>query len=118
MKNIPKHIIVTLLLLSCGISFVEIALNLKGQEVSSSAQASWGITFAILMAVWVKHDARNNDFGQPFSFGLFLYLFLPFLLPYYLYNTRGLEGLVTFVGFSTLYCLPFFSGLMAYIYFA
>ena len=118
MKNIPAYIIATLLLLSFGISIIEIALNLKEQEVSGSAQASWSIVFTILVAMWVQKDSRNNDFDQPFDFGLFLYLFLPLLLPYYLYCTRGVEGFVTFMGFIAIYCLPFFSGLVAYIYFA
>lgn len=118
MKNASIYIILSLLFLCLGVSIVEVSLNLKGKELSDSAATVWAIVFIVLVAMWVQDDSRGKDFDKPFDFGLFLYLFLPFLLPYYLIKTRGFEGVVTFFGFAAIYWLPFFSGLIAYVYFS
>jgi len=42
--------------------------------------------------------------------------YFPLALPYYLVRTRGIEGIVYFIGFAALYFAPFLFGLVAYVY--
>lgn len=117
MKNIPLYIIGTLIILCFGVSFVEISLNLRQEELSKRADYAWSFFFIVLVSFWVQKDSKSADFDKPFDFGFFLYLFLPILLPYYLLRTRGIEGIVTFLGFVAIHYIPFISGLLAYVYF-
>jgi len=117
MKKLPLLIIVALLLMSVGMSFVEFQMNLEGEELSEKTWGLWAFLNVILVGTWVLYDRKSSDFERPFDFGLFLYLFLPFLLLYYLVRTRGHEGLVTYIGFIAIYLLPEFMGLVSYAYF-
>tara|TARA_R110001599_G_C12250064_1_gene659484 strand:+ start:2785 stop:3114 length:330 start_codon:yes stop_codon:yes gene_type:complete len=109
---------VILLLLCAAVAGVEIALNLKEETVSASTDLAWALFFVILVSLWVQRDSQGKDFDKPFDFGLFLYLFLPFLLFYYLVRTRGFEGVVTYLGFLSIYWLPWLLGWVAYAYFS
>ena len=117
MKNLPALIIITLLLMTIGMSYVEFQMNLEGEELSGRTWSLWAFINVILVGTWVLYDSRSSDFEKPFDFGLFLYLFLPFLLVYYLVRSRGHEGLVTYIGFISIYLLPEFIGLISYAYF-
>ena len=57
----------------------------------------------ILLVLWVDADSRGRpQIARPFDYGFLLYLFwLPYL-PYYLWRTRGLLGLLMFAGFLIL----------------
>jgi hypothetical protein len=112
-----SYILVVLLLLCAGVAGVEIALNLQEETISASTDLAWAFFYVVLVSVWVQRDSRGKDFEKPFDFGLFLYLFLPFLLFYYLVRTRGFEGVITYLGFLFVYWLPWLSGWVAYAYF-
>ncbi|MEP5765898.1 MAG: hypothetical protein ABJ308_14980 [Halieaceae bacterium] len=98
-------------------SYVEFQMNLEGEELSGMTWSLWGFLYVILVGTWVLYDSKSGNFERPFDFGLFLYLFLPFLLVYYLVKTRGHEGVVTYMGFIAIYLLPEFVGLISYAYF-
>ncbi len=117
MKRIPTLIILTLLLIAAGMSYVEFHLNLSGEELSGRTWTLWTFLYVVLVGTWVLHDKRSGDFDKPYDFGFFLYLFLPFILFYYLISTRGHEGVVTYIGFFAIYWLPEFAGLISYAYF-
>lgn len=116
MKSLDKNIIFTLLLLSFLLTIAEVYLNLQEQVVSDRTTVLWALAFAFLVAVWATKDPKQVDFQPPFDFGFIMYMFWPLMLPYYLVKTRGLEGLVLFMGFVAIYLIPFFSGLVAYAY--
>lgn len=117
MKNVPMLIVVALLLMAAAMSFIEFQMNLEGEELSETIWGLWGFLYIVLVGTWVLYDGKSGDFDKPFDFGLFLYLFLPLLLPYYLVRTRGHEGIVTYLGFMAIYLLPEFSGLVSYAYY-
>lgn len=99
-------------------SVVEVRLNLVEQEISETLQVLWAFFFALLVAMWCTKDPRRHEFEPPFEFAAFVYFFWPLVLPYYLYTTRGIEGIVTFIGFIGIYSAPFLLGLIAYVYYA
>lgn len=118
MKSIPNYLICLLLLLCGLVSIAEVSVNLDGGELSDRAVVLYFVIFAFVTATWVLHDSRQSNFSAPFDFGLFIYLFLPILLPYYLFKTRRVDGLMMFFGFVAIYILPSFAGLYAYVYYS
>ncbi len=115
--NKSHYTIITLLILSLFLSKVEILLNIQEKELSSSTQAAWDVIFFISTIFWAYNDAGRKDFERPFDFGLFIYVFWPIVFPWYLIKTRGIEGILLFLGFIALWLCPWLSGLVAYVYF-
>lgn len=116
MKNHKHLVLITLFLSAIGIGITEVLLNSKGDLVSNSTQTLWALIFFILTIAWTMADAKTNDFEKPFDYGFFLYIFWPIAFPYYLYATRGIDGLVLFIGFISLWIGPWLAGLVAYTY--
>ena len=96
---------------------IEVLLILQGKEVSESTLSAWGLVSVILSILWAYYDADRNDFKKPFDFGFLVYVFWPVAFPWYLVKTRGVEGLLLFLGFISLWLSPWLSGLVAYVYF-
>lgn len=113
-KNLAVYI---LLLLSIGMGTVEVLFNSNGKLVSSSTQTLWSLVFSVITIVWVMADAKTNIFNKPFDFGFLMYIFWPIAFPYYLVSTRGVEGIVLFIGFVGILLGPWLAGLVAYNYF-
>lgn len=103
--------------LSILVTIVEFLSNLKGNELSLLAQSSWAFVFFFLTFLWVYYDADRDDFEKPFDFGFFIYLFWPFVLPWYFITTRGSEGVLILLGLIFLWQSPWLAGLVAYVYF-
>ena len=86
-------------------------------EVSQTTNSIWGGIFILLTILWVYYDADRPDFKKPFDFGFLVYIFWPIALPWYLITTRGLEGILIFFGFISLWLGPWLAGLVAYVYY-
>ena len=112
-KNIT---ISTLILLAIGMGAVEVFLNSSGEVVSDSTQSLWGLIFLVMTIVWAMADADTNEFEKPFDFGFLMYIFWPVALPYYLVSTRGIEGVVLFLGLISIWLGPWLAGLVVYTY--
>ena len=111
--------IVLVLLVMCAIySYLQIALNLQQLEVSATTETAWNFIFALLVALWALKEPKQREFDAPFEFGAFLYFVWPLTLPYYLVKTRGIEGVILFLGFVAIYAIPFTCGLIAYSYYS
>jgi|GEM_PF-1615729 len=107
----------TLIGLAFCMGIIEVMLNLEGNMVSDSTQNVWGIAFALLSIHWVYYDADRADFNKPFDFGFLVYVFWPIAFPWYLFATRGIEGVLVLFGFVTLWLGPWLAGLITYVYF-
>jgi hypothetical protein len=61
--------------------------------------------FAFLWAVgwWLRSDSRKRGVAWVFDMGLFLYVAWPFVLPYYLFKTRGAGAVLTILAFAGVY---------------
>ncbi|MEH6542493.1 MAG: hypothetical protein V7721_01000 [Porticoccaceae bacterium] len=105
-----------LIFLALGMGAVEVIMNSRGEVVSDSTQSLWGILFVIVTIVWAMADSETNEFDKPFDFGFLMYIFWPIALPYYLISTRGIEGIVLFFGFISIWLGPWLAGLVAYTY--
>lgn len=117
MKRIDNLVLYTIFSVSLIFAYAHVVLGLKEQDVSTTTDFLWMFVFALLVAVWTTKEPRFKEFCPPFEFGAFMYFLWPIILPYYLYKTRGSEGLILFVGFAALYYIPFMSGLLAYAFY-
>jgi len=106
-----------LLAFSFCLSVVQILLNLRGEEISDATDALWSGVFLLTTIFWAYYDADRRDFDKPFDFGFLIYVFWPIALPWYLIKTRGIEGLLIFLGFMAIWLGPWLAGLVAYVYF-
>ncbi len=109
--------IYALIFLSFALGIIEVLSNLQEKFISQSTQSLWGLVFVVLTIIWAYYDAPSKKFQRPFSFGFLVYLFWPIAFPYYLIKTRGIEGLLIFMGFLALLFGPWLAGLVAYAYY-
>lgn len=97
---------------------LEIVAALKGRDTSSATGLLWAGIFALAIALWTSNDAKRRSLYKPYEYSYLVFLFWPFVLPYHLVRTRGVEGLLIFFCVMGLHFLPFMSGLVAWAYFA
>jgi len=109
-------LVMTMISISIILSFLEIYLGINNAFGSGSAQALWGLVFAVLVAMWCIEDAKLSKFRLPYDYGAFMYFLWPIVLPYYLCATRRMDGVVMFFGFVGIYTVPFILGLIAFVY--
>ena len=86
---------VGLALLACG-----------GKVASDETSLLWKVLFALFVVRWVGQDRRLRDLRTPFEFSAFVFFAWIVVLPYYLYKTRGLRGLLNTLGFWLLAAVP------------
>ena len=57
--------------------------------------------FAFLWMIWwwLNEDSRNTGTTWPLDLGMFLYVASIFLIPYYLFKTRGVRGFIGIAAF-------------------
>jgi hypothetical protein len=73
------------------------------------------ITFAPLIAViaWLDRDAQRCGAVARLDWGLFLWAAWPFLLPWYVFRTRGRNGWRLLLGLAALVLAPLIAGVAA-----
>lgn len=77
-----------------------------GVALTSLAVAAWPFLFCVLLVLWVIEDSRNHaEIYKPFEFDYLVLLWVIPYLPYYLWRTRQLRGLLMLLGFVLLFCL-------------
>jgi len=67
----------------------------------------WGFEFGFILALWVGVDRQIRGFNVPFEFDGFVFFIWPFLVPYYLYRTRGGRGILIVTSIYVLYLTPY-----------
>jgi hypothetical protein len=81
-------------------------LAFHGLIKSPEADLFRSFVFNIILAGWVYFDRRVRGFSVPFEFDAFMFFAWIFLLPYYLYRTRGRRGLLLLAGVYALAVIP------------
>lgn len=115
-SKLTKYILVVMFLLCAVLAIYEVCLELNEMEVGTQLIQAWSFCFAVLITMWTAEDSKRFGISRHLGFGLLVLLLWPLVLLYYLPKTRGLEGLVNYIGFWGLYTAPFFLGLTAYSY--
>ena len=81
-------------------------------DAQPSPVVSVFVTFAPLIAViaWLDRDAQRGGAVATLDWGLFLWAAWPFLLPWYVFHTRGRRGWRLLLGLAALVLSPFIAG--------
>lgn len=101
------HPLAPLLFFTVALSVLLATYFAVGLAPSTRFESVASLSWTLLLAFWMVADARRRKRTPCFDFGLFCYLFLPFVVPWYCFSSRGWRGapmLVTLVG---LWLLPY-----------
>ena len=63
------------------------------------------LSFPVVLSLWVLADAHKRGRRLCYDYGSFVFLAWPFIIPIYLFQTRGVRALITllcFVGLCVL----------------
>lgn len=96
-----------LIMLSAIFSVGSIILALHGVPVANATGKLWSLAFQLMLASWVRVDRQPRGFRAPYEFDAFVLFAWPFVVPYYLYKTRGGRGLLSAIGIYALFLAPF-----------
>ena len=77
---------------------------------------TWMLIFSFLVAIWAVEDKKLEEKEKNFSYGFLVLILWPVLLLYHLIKSRGIEGLLVYMGFWALYVLPNFLNIVAQFY--
>lgn len=61
------------------------------------------LLFPCVLGEWVLADARKRGRGFPYDFGNLLFFAWPFVIPWYLFSTRGWRGFGPIAWFALLW---------------
>ncbi len=100
---------------SAGTFFIMLFLVqfISGIYSAKEIEASGGFVFitrlilVCLLLYWFRTDSRKTGFGIVIDMGFFIILAWPILLPYYLYKTRRLKGILIILATLFVIILPF-----------
>jgi hypothetical protein len=77
-----------------------------GLGPTETIQSLWTLGFQLILALWIRADRYAQGFNTPYDFDAFVFFAAVFVVPYYLYRTRGGLGLVVFAGIMGLAVAP------------
>lgn len=117
MKEIHSLILGAIIVTSVTFTLIHIKYGLSELDVPERSEYLWVLIFTLLVAMWAVKEPKQTEHKGLSPFGAFMFFAWPLVLPYHLVKTRGIEGLVLFLGFVGLYYLPFIAGLIAYVYY-
>jgi hypothetical protein len=102
----PNTLLVGILIGSVIVGAYDALAYWHDAESTSAASRLWPFAFSVLLAMWLQEDSRGHpEIFRPFEFSyLLFFLWLPYL-PYYLWRTRKVKGLLLLAGILVLACL-------------
>ena len=104
---VPLAVLTTIF--TIGLSVVAV----HSRATPRTAELLWTFEFRLILAWWVSTDRRIRGFEVPFEFDAFVFFIWPFLVPYYLYRTRGGRGLAIVAGIYFMYLTPYVAAQIA-----
>lgn len=82
-------------------------------EPTSVVATAWPIAFMVLLALWIVEDSKAfPTIQRPFEYEFLVFMLALLYLPYYLWRTRGMYGLLWLGGFVALYSLGYLAQLV------
>jgi hypothetical protein len=87
-----------------GLSIVEANALVPAPD---QTRTLWNILFSLILTWWIYADRHVRRFRVPYEFETFAFFAWPFVVPYYLYRTRGWRGLLWGLGIGGLYLVPY-----------
>ena len=115
-RSLQHWIVAVLLLISAGYCVVGGFAVSRGKEVSTSTEVLWNVAFAALVTLWSRNDDRwpitrsRGDYSY-----LLMFFFWPVVLLNHAIRSRGIEGLVLYLGFLGICSAPYIVQVIVYV---
>ena len=102
--------------LSVVVAIYQAVVFWHGADASENLLATWQFIFIVLLVLWVDADSKNfPNIYRPFEYGQLVFFFwLPYL-PFYMWRTRRVVGLLLLLGFVLLFFLGYFTQWVIYL---
>lgn len=84
----------------------------RALEPSPTFYLLYSLGFFLLVAWWLKEDSKSYGIKWVYDMGLFLYLGWMFILPYYLFKTRGIKAFITIFSFIGIFVGTYLIGVV------
>jgi len=95
----------------CAVAFIAVS---RGAEISDQTRVVWLLVFSILVTLWSRSDYTVTRATGEYSY-LLMFFFWPIVLLYHLVRSRGVEGLMLYVGFVSTYIAPYVAQVFAWV---
>jgi hypothetical protein len=101
--------------------FLVVTHIIAGIYLSSDIELPPAYTFLYPLALlwiigwWLEKDSRKHGVEWVFDMGLFLYMAWPFIMPFYLFKTRGVKAFLTIIAFVAIYFGAYATGVAIYV---
>jgi hypothetical protein len=96
-----------LLAFSIALAAILTVSLIAGVSLSETSGLIVAFCWSLLVAFWVLADARRRGCVLCFDFGLYCYLFLPCVVPWYCFWSRGWRGALTLSAIVSLWLAPY-----------
>jgi hypothetical protein len=80
---------------------------IAGFAPSATFELVASVSWSLLVAFWVMSDARRRRCVPCYDFGMFCYVFLPWIVPWYCFWSRGRRGVLTLGTIVGLWLVPY-----------
>jgi hypothetical protein len=107
MRQLLFHPLGPLLLFSMTLTALLATYLAAGLTPSTEFEIVASLSWSLLLALWVVADARRRTGIPCFDFGFYCYVFLPFVVPWYCFWSRGWRGVLTLTTIAGLWLAPF-----------
>jgi hypothetical protein len=85
---------------------LSIAMKTRRFDLPEKSKGFYALFFSLFIIWWVGIDRRRRGLSVPFDFDFLVYLTWPFMIPYYLFRTRGRMGIFYALVLFGLYIAP------------
>jgi hypothetical protein len=103
-KWLKEMVAPTLMLWLCPIAFGVTHAAAPNGEVSKRADLAFRFALPLVIATWVTADARKRRRNLCYDYDSFVF-FVPFIVPIYLFQTRGVRAFLTLLSFAGIWII-------------
>ncbi|MCA1565533.1 MAG: hypothetical protein LC803_07830 [Acidobacteria bacterium] len=93
-----------------------VIFNIIAAEPPAGFELLKNIGYLYVLGYWLEVDGRRHHhpaFKWPYCRGIFLHLIWMFIIPYYLFKTRGARAFLTLLIFASMYVVSALAGALA-----
>ena len=117
MEKRLRVLLLGLILISIVYSVDTSVLMYFYEQPSYSVKLLWNCIFALILALWIKHDPNAGAFDKPFDIAFYAMVGWPLVLPYYLFMSRGfVRGGLISLGFLLIFSWPYIMAAAVYYF--
>ncbi len=110
-KRLPKINVPTLLLWFYIFALASLSIMSTADANRSTADLMAQLALPLVLSIWVLSDAHKRGRNLCYDYDTFVFLAWPIIVPVYLFQTRGVRALLTFLCFGGICALGILFGL-------